>query len=62
MPYPRANPTLRRVSATRRCLHSPDLGYCLGCDEPIADARLLHATTTLRCLEYASVQESDARR
>ncbi|GAB3679614.1 TraR/DksA family transcriptional regulator [Salinisphaera aquimarina] len=53
----RANQQLQRIGSTRKRLGSAEFGVCMDCDETIAQARLLHDPTILRCLDCAAARE-----
>ena len=48
---------LQAARAARRRMEAGDYGYCLACDEPIAEARLMADPSTPLCLDCAAKRE-----
>ena len=49
---------LVQIGAALRRIESGDYGYCLECDEPIAEARLAFSPATPLCISCAEKKES----
>lgn len=50
----RRHQALRRIDAAFERLESGDYGYCVSCDEPIAEKRLALDPATATCIRCAS--------
>ena len=48
---------IRRIEAALKRVEDGDYGYCLACDEPIAEARLMADPSTPLCLDCAAKRE-----
>ena len=48
---------IRRIEAALKRVDDGDYGYCLACDEPIAEARLMADPSTPLCLDCAAKRE-----
>ena len=53
----RARTRLQRLQGARKRLAHPEFGYCIDCEDAIAEARLLHDPAALRCLACAAARE-----